>query len=236
MVGQAELAAVLDAARNAYEAIVIDTGPLFDAAMLAALDHTDQLLLVCNPEVTSLKNVRIGLETIDRLGFERDRVSLVANRLGAAGGVRRDDIEHALDTKSRTSCPTTRLFRPPSTGVARRSRRREEQVRACARRSGFRRLRGSAGPMAPAQPKRRFCGADDERASTATDSRRAADASVLAERLQVDRGSCGARARSARRAEDEDPPDVHRPARRAFLNLEGTDELGAACARSSSRS
>ena len=37
--------------------------------MLAALDHSDQLLLVCNPEVTSLKNVRIGLETIDRLGF-----------------------------------------------------------------------------------------------------------------------------------------------------------------------
>src|SRR5205085_1673916 len=77
----------------------IDTGPLFDAAMLAALDHTDQLLLVCNPEITSLKNVRIGLETIDRLGFARDQISLVANRLGVTGGVSRDDIEQALDTK-----------------------------------------------------------------------------------------------------------------------------------------
>ena len=98
MVGQAELAAVLDAARNAYEAVVIDTGPLFDAAMLAALDQTDRLLLVCNPEVTSLKNVRIGLETIDRLGFDRDRVSLVANRVGAAGCLGRTEIEQALDT------------------------------------------------------------------------------------------------------------------------------------------
>ena len=68
-VGQADLAAVLDAARSAFDAVVIDTGPLFDAALLAALDHTDELLLVSNPEVTSLKNVRIGLETIDRLGF-----------------------------------------------------------------------------------------------------------------------------------------------------------------------
>ena len=67
--------------------------------MLAALDHTDQLLLVCNPEVTSLKNVRIGLETIDRLGFDRERVSLVANRIGAAGGVDRADIELALDAE-----------------------------------------------------------------------------------------------------------------------------------------
>jgi MinD-like ATPase involved in chromosome partitioning or flagellar assembly len=99
MIGQAELAAIMRAARNAYDAVVIDTGPLFDAAVLAALDHSDQLLLVSNPEVTSLKNVRIGLETIDRLGFDSERVSLVANRLGAAGGVGHADIEQALDTK-----------------------------------------------------------------------------------------------------------------------------------------
>jgi pilus assembly protein CpaE len=99
VVGQSELSAVLDSARSAYSAVVIDTGPLFDGAMLAALDHTDELLLVCNPEVTSLKNVRIGLETIDRLGFDRDRVTIVANRLGAAGGISRSVIEEALDAE-----------------------------------------------------------------------------------------------------------------------------------------
>jgi pilus assembly protein CpaE len=65
--------------------------------MLAALDRTDKLLLVCNPEVTSLKNVRIGLETIDRLGFPRERVSIVANRIGAPGAVTRAEIEEALE-------------------------------------------------------------------------------------------------------------------------------------------
>jgi len=99
LVGAPQLAAILEAARSGFGAVVIDTGPLFDVPMLAALDHTEQLLLVCNPEVTSLKNVRIGLETIDRLGFPRERVSLVANRIGAAGAVARDDIEDALDTK-----------------------------------------------------------------------------------------------------------------------------------------
>jgi len=99
LVGAPQLAAILEAARSGFGAVVIDTGPLFDAPMLAALDHSEQLLLVCNPEVTSLKNVRIGLETIDRLGFPRERVSLVANRIGAAGAVARDDIEDALDTK-----------------------------------------------------------------------------------------------------------------------------------------
>jgi pilus assembly protein CpaE len=97
LVGQAELGAALDAARRAYKAVVVDTGPLFDAPMLAALDRSDRLLVVCNPEVTSLKNARIGLETIERLGFPRERIDLVANRIGAAGGVSRDEIEEALE-------------------------------------------------------------------------------------------------------------------------------------------
>jgi pilus assembly protein CpaE len=105
LVGVAQLVAILDAARTGFDAVVIDTGPLFDAAMLAALDHSQQLLLVCNPEVTSLKNVRIGLETIDRLGFPREKVSLVANRIGAAGAVAPDDIEDALDTKIAFALP-----------------------------------------------------------------------------------------------------------------------------------
>jgi pilus assembly protein CpaE len=98
VVGQQELAQIVDAARTAYGAVVVDTGPLFDAAMLAALDRTDHLLLICNPEVTSLKNVRIGLETIDRLGFPRERIEIVANRMGAVGGVSRSEMEEALET------------------------------------------------------------------------------------------------------------------------------------------
>lgn len=105
VVGQVELAGVLATSRTAYEAVVIDTGPLFDRALLAALDHSDQLLLVCNPEVTSLKNVRIGLETLDQLGFPRERLALIANRMGARGGVERSDIEQSLGMKIASELP-----------------------------------------------------------------------------------------------------------------------------------
>ena len=78
---------------------------MFDTALLTALECTDELLLVCNPEVTSLKNVRIGLETIDRLGFDRGRVSVVANRIGAAGAVSLTDIQQAVGTDIRYELP-----------------------------------------------------------------------------------------------------------------------------------
>jgi pilus assembly protein CpaE len=108
LVGVQHLAGVLEAARAGYGAVVIDTGPLFDGPVLAALDHSDELLLVCNPEVTSLKNVRIGLETIDRLGFPRERITLVANRIGAPGGVSVQDIEQSLDSEISFELPDDR--------------------------------------------------------------------------------------------------------------------------------
>ena len=99
LVNQVELKAILDTARSAYGAVVIDTGPLFDVAMLAAVDCSDQLLIVCNPEITSLKNVRTGLDTLERLGFPRGRISIVVNRVGVPGGVTQKDIEQALEAE-----------------------------------------------------------------------------------------------------------------------------------------
>jgi pilus assembly protein CpaE len=99
VVDQAALKGILNAARSAYGAVVVDTGPLFDVAMLAAVDCSDQLLIVCNPEITSLKNVRIGLDTLERLGFPRSRISVVVNRVGAPGGVSQKDIEQALEVE-----------------------------------------------------------------------------------------------------------------------------------------
>ena len=82
----AKIAAVLQTARGMYDAIVVDTAPLFDGPMLTALDRSDQLLLVSTPDVPSMKNIRLALQTLELLGFPLDRVALVANRAGMAGG------------------------------------------------------------------------------------------------------------------------------------------------------
>ena len=226
LVGAPQLAAMLEAARGGFGAVVIDTGPLFDAPMLAALDHSEQLLLVCNPEVTSLKNVRIGLETIDRLGFPRERVSLVANRIGAAGAVARDDIEDALDTKIAFELPDDPevpaainralpvVLANEGASFSQAAGRLADTVFAGAR----------AEDDAPAAPLRAEGTSMSASTSTAASPRN--DASVLAERLQVDRAQARARARDPHA---ELKTRIHRACiaklGAAFLNLEGADEL-----------
>jgi pilus assembly protein CpaE len=104
-VDAAGVARLIEVAREAYDAVVIDTAPAFDNAMLAALDLSDELLVLTGPDVPSLKNVRLGLGTLDLLSFPRERVSLVDNRSGAWGGIATKDVERALDHSVRFTLP-----------------------------------------------------------------------------------------------------------------------------------
>src|SRR3977135_2625204 len=81
----ARIETIIQTARGMYDAIVVDTAPLFDGPMLTALDRSDQVLLVSTPDVPSMKNIRLALQTLDQLGFPTERISLVANRSGMPG-------------------------------------------------------------------------------------------------------------------------------------------------------
>lgn len=80
---------ILEVAKEDYEAVVVDTSSLFYDAMLATLDRTDELILVCSPDLPSLENVRKSLETLDLLSFSAERIRLVVNQ---------PNPDHALST------------------------------------------------------------------------------------------------------------------------------------------
>jgi len=99
------IASLIEVARGTFDAIIIDTAPLFDVSMLTALDRSDELLLVCGHDIPSLKNVRLGLETLDLLSFPRDRVKLVANRQGMRGGIKTSELAEILGHELRFVLP-----------------------------------------------------------------------------------------------------------------------------------
>jgi pilus assembly protein CpaE len=98
LVGEEAIRTLLQVARSSYDFVVVDTAPFFYGPMLATLDQTDQLLLLCNPDVPTLKNVRLTLKTLELLSFPEDRLRIVLNR-ASANLMDRGDVEAALDRK-----------------------------------------------------------------------------------------------------------------------------------------
>jgi pilus assembly protein CpaE len=104
-VTDSKIAHVLAIARQAYERIVVDTSPTFYGQMLAALDNTDELLLVCVPEVPTVKNALVTLRTLELLSFPIERIRIVLNRSTLKSGLGSKDVEEALGRKIAYSLP-----------------------------------------------------------------------------------------------------------------------------------
>jgi pilus assembly protein CpaE len=106
LVTEAKLARLLDVARESFDVIVVDTSPFFHGPMLATLDRTDELLLLCGLDVPTLKNIRLSLQTLDLLSFPSDRIKVVLNRANSKVGMKAAEVEGALDVKIRFEIPS----------------------------------------------------------------------------------------------------------------------------------
>jgi pilus assembly protein CpaE len=108
LVTESKLSRLLEVARESYDVIVVDTSPFFHGPMLATLDRTDELLLVCGLDVPTLKNVRLALQTLELLAFPQNRIRLVLNRANSKVGMKRNEVEGALEVKVRFEVPSDR--------------------------------------------------------------------------------------------------------------------------------
>jgi pilus assembly protein CpaE len=108
LVTEAKLGRLLEVAKACYDAIIVDTSPFFHGPMLATLDRTDELLLVCSLDVPTLKNVRLALGTLDMLSFPPARVRIVLNRANTKVGMKQREVEAALEQKVRYEIPSDR--------------------------------------------------------------------------------------------------------------------------------
>ncbi|HXV95385.1 MAG TPA: AAA family ATPase [Gaiellaceae bacterium] len=108
LVTESKLSRLLEVARESYDVIVVDTSPFFHGPMLATLDRTDELLLVCGLDVPTLKNVRLALQTLELLAFPQNRIRVVLNRANSKVGMKRGEVEGALSVKIRFEVPSDR--------------------------------------------------------------------------------------------------------------------------------
>ncbi len=102
------LASVLTAAKQSYDIILIDTAPNFTSTVLTALDRTDELMLVASLEATSLKSVKVCLQTLEMLHYPLEKCHVVLNRADTKVGLKKDQVESALGKAIRFGVPSNK--------------------------------------------------------------------------------------------------------------------------------
>ena len=80
--------------RNHY--LILDLPHDFCETTVAGLDLAHQIVAVMAPEMGSVYTMRHTFETFDKLGYDRNNVSLVLNWTFGQQGLARKDIENAL--------------------------------------------------------------------------------------------------------------------------------------------
>ncbi|MGP6159878.1 MAG: CpaE family protein, partial [Vulcanimicrobiaceae bacterium] len=66
--------------REVNDFVIIDTPPSFTPEVIAAVDGSTEVCMVAMLDSLSLKNTKLGLETLERMDFDTDRIRLVLNR------------------------------------------------------------------------------------------------------------------------------------------------------------
>lgn len=70
---------IIDVLRPYYDYIVIDMAPAFSDVTIAAIENCDELMLIYNLEILSLKNAKVCLQILEQLQ-QRDKARLVINK------------------------------------------------------------------------------------------------------------------------------------------------------------
>ena len=112
LVTEAKVTELLDVARDTYDVVIVDTSPFFYGPMLALLEPTDQMFMLCGLDVPTLKNVKLSLQTLEQLGFPMSRVELVVNRVAPKVGLSAEDVATTLGVPVRHEVPNDPVVAP----------------------------------------------------------------------------------------------------------------------------
>ena len=149
---------VLELLRERYDYVVVDPQHTFDPITLAALDQSDEIVLVLTLDIPAIRSTQRALQIFDRLGYPRRKLHVVVNRFSKQIDLDLRQVERFLgeavagyvQSDYRTAVNSINLGRPlvdsePQSKIA-------TELRQIAARFG------SGSPAAPAESRRGLLG------------------------------------------------------------------------------
>jgi pilus assembly protein CpaE len=99
---------VYAALRATNDFVIVDTAPGFTPEVIASVDSSSHICMVGMLDSLSLKNTKLGLETLELMGYDSDRIRLVLNRADTRVGIARDEVDAIVARKPDVLVPSDR--------------------------------------------------------------------------------------------------------------------------------
>jgi pilus assembly protein CpaE len=78
--------------RQMFDYVVVDTPPGFTPEVIATIDNATSVCMVGMLDALSLKNTKLGLETLDLMGFPSENIKLILNRARSRVGISDEEV------------------------------------------------------------------------------------------------------------------------------------------------
>jgi pilus assembly protein CpaE len=154
LVGVEFLRELFEILRSTHDYVIIDTPPGFTPEVIASIDASTDLVMVGMLDSLSLKNTKLGLETLELMGSNVADVKLLLNRADSRVGISSDDVHAIVGRRPDVQVPSHRdipravnqgqpiVLADPKSEAAAAYRRLAKLVDEPAEESGRKRRRG----------------------------------------------------------------------------------------------
>jgi len=92
----AGLMQMLDVLQDGFDYVVVDTASMLDELILSLIEKSDDILMLVDMDLPSVKNAKLMLETLRLLKFSTSNVQVVMNRNNSKAKLDNKEIEGAL--------------------------------------------------------------------------------------------------------------------------------------------
>ncbi|MFO7571497.1 MAG: AAA family ATPase [Gaiellaceae bacterium] len=107
-VGAELLREVYGIMRANFDWVVVDTPPGFTAEVITSIDSSTEIVMVGMLDSLSLKNTKLGLETLELMKYDPDDIYLLLNRAHSRVGISQSDVEAVLGRAPDVLVPSDR--------------------------------------------------------------------------------------------------------------------------------
>ncbi len=100
---------VLGMLKRMYDYVIIDTAPFLDEPVLSILERSDDVLLVVEMDLPSVKNAKLALDTLKLLKFPLGKIKLVLNRMNSKARLDIGELERSLELEVQAAVSSDKL-------------------------------------------------------------------------------------------------------------------------------